>query len=228
MEVTVSEDDSTTTPKGILAEITKVFERTDDQWAEVTDKTITFLNTLTGDLSLEKHLNGTNNGQEFGFIIRLDPGAFVAEPLPETYKATLYNHDGTTAEVTLNFAGNDTTVVMMHGEKVVIHGIPLGVRWTITEGTVVREEDGSYGITEKPPNGYIISITVSGTVTEGNVSIGDLTAGGAEVIVTNTSTYTLPQTGGAGTKSYTMAGLVLVLLSMAYLLYKRARRREVF
>ena len=39
--------------------------------------------------------------------------------------------------------------------------------------------------------------------------------------------YTLPETGGAGTNLYTMAGLLLMLTSAAYLMYiVKNRRRE--
>ena len=63
---------------------------------------------------------------------------------------------------------------------------------------------------------------------------GDLANGshnGADTVVSflNTGSYELPNTGGAGTTSYTMAGLVLMIFSMAYLLYRsKARRREEF
>jgi len=46
--------------------------------------------------------------------------------------------------------------------------------------------------------------------------------------ITNITSYELPNTGGAGTHMYTLAGLVLMIFSAAYLLYKsKARRREV-
>ncbi len=229
VEVTVREDEtSTTDPKGILAEITKVSEKTGDTWTEVTDKTITFTNTLTGDLSLEKKLEGVDNGQEFGFIIKLNPGESGVNQLPISYLATLHNADGSVVKATLNFSNNDSALVMTHGEKIVIHGIPIGTRWTITEGTVTRGEDNSFTVTETPPSGYIISGTVNGTVTEGNTTSGNVTVGGTEVVYTNTSTYTLPETGGVGTIPYTMAGLMLMLLSAAFLLYKTKKcRREV-
>ena len=41
--------------------------------------------------------------------------------------------------------------------------------------------------------------------------------------------YILPETGGAGTTTYTMAGLVLIILGTAYLMYRPpARRREEY
>ena len=41
--------------------------------------------------------------------------------------------------------------------------------------------------------------------------------------------YELPETGGSGTHMYTTAGLLLMLTSAAYLMYRhKARRREDF
>jgi LPXTG-motif cell wall-anchored protein len=38
--------------------------------------------------------------------------------------------------------------------------------------------------------------------------------------------YVLPETGGAGTQMYTMAGLLLMLTSAAYLMYIHTKRRK--
>lgn len=48
----------------------------------------------------------------------------------------------------------------------------------------------------------------------------------ATVTVTNQMLYELPETGGAGTCLYTGAGLLLILNSMAFLLYKYKKRRK--
>lgn len=100
---------------------------------------------------------------------------------------------------------------------------------------------GTYILTEtKAPAGYYTpnvsmrvkiefnALTMDYTVTftgdyQGSGSVSD------PLIVKNRSGVELPNTGGAGTTTYTMAGLVLMLFSMAYLLYRpKARRREEF
>ena len=57
----------------------------------------------------------------------------------------------------------------------------------------------------------------------------DVVAEGALVVIQNYPYgYELPKTGGAGNYLYVGAGLLLILTSAAYLMYKhRKRRREV-
>ena len=50
---------------------------------------------------------------------------------------------------------------------------------------------------------------------------------GSAVTVTNSVSYPeLPQTGGAGTKLYTMGGLMLIAAASLLLLYNHTRRRK--
>lgn len=123
--------------------------------------------------------------------------------------------------------GNGTTVAEVKtmvatsdaNGQVSFSGIPSGHIYKLEE-TKVPEGYAS--------NGYMYSLKVAYdqlimTVTDqhGNRVPWDYT-------ITNITSYELPNTGGAGTHMYTLAGLVLMLFSAAYLLYKsKARRREV-
>ena len=54
-----------------------------------------------------------------------------------------------------------------------------------------------------------------------------INSGTIKLVNRKTDGYILPETGGIGTQMYTMAGLLLVLISTAFLMYNhRKRRRE--
>jgi LPXTG-motif cell wall-anchored protein len=82
-----------------------------------------------------------------------------------------------------------------------------------TQGT-----DYLYYIEEVKVRGYDLEST------ENNVGIN---SGVIKLFNREQEGYTLPETGGAGTNLYTMAGLLLMLTSAAYLMYSNhPRRRE--
>ena len=54
---------------------------------------------------------------------------------------------------------------------------------------------------------------------------GTLTLADTTVAYTNTASYELPNTGGAGTNLYTLGGFALILVSAACLVYSKKRRR---
>lgn len=224
VEVTISQDASD--PDAITAAVTRVSEQNGTEWTEVTDKTVNFVNTLTGDLTLSKTVKGVDAGQEFGFIIQFEPGTSGVSELPASYPVTIHHKDGTSEPATIPFSDNDTHLTLAHGEGITIHGIPIGVKWTIIEGTPVYDENGNFvTVEEKSPDGYIVSWKAdSGTVTEDNTSTGSIVIDGTDVQYINNSTYELPETGGAGTQMYTMGGLLLMLTAGILLMYSHRRR----
>lgn len=204
-EVTVSEDGD-----GLKAELTGMWR----DGEAVTDMSADFVNILTGSLSMSKTVNGSAMNQGFPFTIVLDPGDSGVDLTGMEFPITGTNADGTEFTATM---GTSFAFTIYHGESLTISGIPIGVSWTITE------TDAS---------GYIPSYAVtSGGVAdsgEGNAVSGTVTVGGTSAAFTNTETYVLPETGGAGTTIYTTAGLMLMLCGTAYVLYSKKRRREVF
>lgn len=113
------------------------------------------------------------------------------------------------------------TFTLTHNQHVVIAGIPYGAKVTVTE----TKADGYTTTYTREENENVIDKDVSGiTATDEST-----THTNNHYRFTNKGGYELPHTGGAGTTTYTMAGLVLMLFSMAYLMYRpKARRREEF
>lgn len=82
-----------------------------------------------------------------------------------------------------------------------------------------------------PPEGYMPLeepyVFYMVYVPAGGIAGVDVVAEGALVVIQNTPIgYELPETGGAGNYWYTMAGLLLMLTSTAYLLYRYKKRRK--
>ena len=178
---------------------------------EATVSGANFVNTLLGDLTLEKTVVGGVNAQangsfDFNVQIRTDAGT----PYQNTTLQVVKN--GTAAgTVTTNSDGIVTFTGVKHGDRIVLQGIPLGYVWQITETN---------------PAGYIVSWESSDNSGISNVADGRITADGMRVLFTNTTSYELPQTGSIGTTSYTMGGLLLTAAAVILLYIQKRRRRE--
>lgn len=142
--------------------------------------------------------------------------------IPKTI--TLYNTETGEEIRKLEVAvGEDGTITftLTHNQHVVIAGIPYGAKVTVTE----TKADGYTTTYTREENGNVIEKDVSGTTATDKST----THTNNHYRFTNKGGYELPHTGGAGTSTYTMAGLVLMLFSMAYLLCRpKTRRREEF
>lgn len=211
-EVTVSE-----AADGISAALTGMWK----DGVKIETLSADFVNTITGNLKLTKIVNGSTEaqtGDAFSFTITLDPGDSGVE-LKDKYPVTVTQADGET----FNQEWPVTDGVMHvnefhHGEAFMIHDLPIGTTWNIEETLT---------------DGYKVqtAITVGETTTDstGTETNGIIVAGDTSVVYINQQFYELPETGGTGTYLYTMAGLLLMLTSTAYLLYRyRKRRREVY
>ena len=76
---------------------------------------------------------------------------------------------------------------------------------------------------------YIKEVGVNNYELESAENNTGINSGTIKLVNRKLDGYTLPETGGAGTNLYTMAGLLLMLTSAAYLMYSnRPRRREEF
>lgn len=159
-----------------------------------------FVNQKLTNVAITKTVTGNvlPRGLKFSFTATILHNGAVY--VPAASSAYTVNEDGT------------VTFELETDETVTIRGIPVGAQITVTE--TVRE-------------GFNPSYTVAGTVTVGNTVTLTVAERANTIVCNNEGTYLLPETGGAGTTTCTMAGLMLMLLSMAYLLYKFSKcRRE--
>lgn len=174
-----------------------------------TSDSVVFNNKQLRTLTISKKVEGmVGENQEFSFTVVLSQNAI---PLSGTYSCTRRTADGTesTESITLDDAGK-AAFKLKDGESLKISGLPYGVKWVV-------EEAGSKDFVVK----YVIG---SGAETEGNSAAGDVIVGSDTVQFVNYSTYELPESGGSGTKWYTIGGLVL--LFGAFLMYRKIRKRK--
>ena len=76
---------------------------------------------------------------------------------------------------------------------------------------------------------YIKEVGVGGYELDSAENNAGINSGTIRLINRKTEGYLLPETGGIGTQMYTTAGLLLVLISAAFLVYNhRKRRREAY
>lgn len=176
--------------------------------------TTEFVNTLASSLTIEKTVDGGTQAQSQGFTFTI---TLEGDNLPSSYPAVFYQQDGTTVPTTVypNEEGNIVLNGFKHGERAVIRGVPYGTKWTITESG----NDG-YKVTT--------GVTAGETTTagEGSETSGEITMDGTVVSYTNAVLYELPETGGAGTIPYTMAGLGLIALALSLMYITKKRRKE--
>ena len=102
-------------------------------------------------------------------------------------------------------------------------------KWSYTIKSLpksVQKDDGTRGAN------YLYSvkeIAVNGYGLESAENNEGISSGVIKLVNRKLEGYELPETGGTGTNLYTMAGLLLMLISAAYLMYcKHPRRREEF
>ena len=211
VEVTVEKTDD-----GLRAAVTNCWSGDGEQGADE----VAFVNTLTGSLDLEKLVSGLTDADRdaavFNFKLYLSEDQSGMDELPATYKAVLTQATGEQENVDLKLVDGAISLINVHhGETVSIRGIPIGTTWKIVE-----ENSEGYNVTTQ--------VIVNGETQLGGgiESSGSIVLGDTEVIYTNTAGYELPESGGTGITLYTMAGLMLVLCSAAFLLYRYQKRRK--
>ncbi len=179
----------------------------------------TFVNTLTGNLKLEKIVEGGTEAQtneSFDFMIELETGD-SGVTLKDSYPVTITQADGSARSDSFSVTDGIISVNSVHhGDSIVIHDLPVGTKWTITE----TRADG-YNVKTAVTINAADPVKGTGTVTNGQI-----VSGNTSVVYTNQQLYELPESGGTGQTLYTMAGLMLVLCSAAFLLYRYQKRRR--
>lgn len=165
-----------------------------------------FVNYAERTVTIDKTVTGNYTEAElqkpfsFTAVVTLDGKQVV----PEAGDGYTVASDGT------------VTFTLTHDQAVTINGIPYGATVTVTESGAPGYST-HYTLNDFAQKHSSSSAEVSGVIS--NNTIHFVNKGG----------YKLPETGGAGTTIYAMAGLVLICFSMAYLMYRpKARRREEF
>ena len=107
--------------------------------------------------------------------------------------------------------------------------------------TMTPDEDGNWSLTitdlpkaTKNADGtrgtdylyYIKEVGVNGFDLESQENNGGINSGTIKLVNREQEGYELPETGGTGTQMYTMAGLLLMLTSAAFLTYINVKRRR--
>lgn len=202
---------------GLTAEIT-------DQWKNgesITDDFVAaFTNKLVRDLSLTKILSGVDREKEFTFEITLTDsnGAALSGTFEAARTTAADSTESIATSVTFDSDGK-AAVTLKADETLVIHGIPYGALWTVSE-----TQDSDYHVSWQVEDGTAEhSDSVSGTFSNDSDSSHDNVI---SIICTNTATYVLPETGGFGTNLYTMGGLLLISAAGILLMYKYIMRRK--
>lgn len=200
VEVTIRENTET---GSLDAEITRIWKNGELQEADET--TITFTNAVVRNLVIQKQLGSElQNAEnlEFEFAVTLKQGE---NPLSGSYSAVKTDKNGTDTSMTVIFDENGSTRIKLHAEESLqICKLPYGAQWSVTE---------------LHTDGYRVNYQIGDTVQIGTCAEGVLKEDtGICVLFINTSSYELPKTGGSGTISYTLGGLLMVLVAAAGLL----------
>lgn len=109
-------------------------------------------------------------------------------------------------EFTVSYTDTDGNVkteriTLCHGESTVINGIRKGSAVTVTEA---------------PPGGYSVTMkeTVSGKTLSGGNSYAFTMSGNADITVYNTTSVSLPETGGIGSEIFVYVGVGIMLAAV--------------
>lgn len=203
---------------GKLSAKTKIAQLTDDAGdaVERTVEAAVFTNTAkTGSLTVKKTVVGGDSQREFGFAVTLTDGD--GEPVSGTFGK---------GENAVTFADGKATFTLKDGEKKTVAGLPVGVRYTVTEDaaegytTAVNGADGSKAEGTVTEDGATAAFTNTyGTATEGrDVSTAGLftkTLKGRDWAEDDSFQFTLTGEGGAPMPEGSAAGSKTVSVTAA-------------
>lgn len=203
---------------GKLTAKTKIAQLTDDAGnaAESTVEAAVFTNTAkTGSLTVKKTVVDGDSQREFGFTVTLvdEDG----EPVSGTFGK---------GEHAVTFTDGKATFTLKDGEKKTVAGLPVGVRYTVTEDaaegytTAVNGADGSKAEGTVTEDGATAAFTNTyGTATEGrDVSTAGLftkTLKGRDWAEDDSFQFTLTGEGGAPMPEGSAAGSKTVSVTAA-------------
>ncbi len=203
-------------------------------WMQFTLPSVSFATTEqdTGQIKIEKEVTGTVEDEaeeEFGFTINFQKNG---QPLKDDYSYTKY--DSATNQVIENdvLIWNNAKFTLKAGEYILINFLPEGSTYTLKEVGPVevkpKEPGEDLDWTVKPDNPYIPEISGGNpTGTLGEIT-GSVTKNSTiNIKYNNVRKYELPETGGAGTTLYTIAGAISLLFGAGFLYRKKFREGRV-
>lgn len=222
-------------------------------WMQFTLPSATSLNPETtdedyGELKVEKTVTAVegdnetivDNNDEFTFRIELKDAA--GNNLPDDYAYVKYDKNGNDIGADL-IIWDGAEFTLKNGEYIIIRYLPQGTRYTITEtdtAVTVTQKDGSSDaegddeIRVPSETRYLTDISIDNIPpTQDKTNLEkDKTASGTITQTTGHKvhynnkfyTYALPETGGFGEPSYTMAGIGFMLIGG--LMYKKTKSKE--
>lgn len=168
----------------------------------------------TGTLRVEKEVIGptkeADQDTEFNFRIFFTDAA--GNKLKDDYSYTRYDRDGNIVKKDL-IIYDGGSFQLRDGEYIIVKYLPLGARY------YVSEDDTDY-ITSVSINAgeAVSSRDASGTITKTKED---------KIHYINELEYLLPQTGGAGTRLFSLVGTLLMALPAAAECMRRRRERRV-
>lgn len=185
-----------------------------------------------GNLKVEKKVvqvdAGTEkpfaNNDKFEFRIHLTDAA--GNNLKDHYSYIKYNADGTENETNLIvYDGSD--FVLKGGQYIEIKYLPIGTRYTITEGKATtvdgdneKDSETDYFTDIDADGGTSVDDKKDNKIAEGSI-LKDQTAESQVVLFKNKIyLFNLPKTGGPGTILYVAAGMLFLLAGM-WLIYRK-------
>lgn len=205
-EVMVSKDSN----GDLTAELTKLY-KDGTEVDNLQDSPVSFTNTLISSLTVSKKVEHGDKEKAFLFTVVLEQNS---TPLSGNYQTEKTNASGEETVENITFDVNGKAEIQLKdGEKLTISGIPVGVKWNVTEKAV----DGYY-----IPQ-YVIG---SGDPVTDYTGAGTLTSSDTTIAFTNTAGYELPDSGGPGTILYTMGGLLLMIAACLPLYIETKRRKK--
>lgn len=94
-----------------------------------------FTNTGAYDLTIEKTVDGNmgDRAKPFDFTIA------VSEALDGVYNCTLSGQGGQPQETTITLIEGKDTFRLSHGQRITIHGLPVGTKYKITESGAISD-----------------------------------------------------------------------------------------
>lgn len=98
--------------------------------------------------------------------------------------------------------------------------------WSLTITKLPKATAKADGTKDKDYLYYIKEVRAGGYALESSENNSGINSGTIKLVNREQEGYVLPETGGAGTHMYTMAGLLLMLASAAYLVYIFTHRRR--